>query len=280
MSQSDDDRTAAKQDHLRRIADAHQRCREALIRVEMGSLPPDRAYVDPGNEGPLMQAHTAVVDYWTQVQPYQDTIIEHTAVDHPTVELQRRSDEAAVETQDTTPDQEDADGRGHEDGDNGEADSDESEEGYNLWDEPLYVAAVPAADAAASTSSGSQRRSRLDDYFTTMASHHDQLEGIDFDGEPDTYDQVVVRLANLSHWRQWYRTYEKSQLVPGRGEVTRQFRKRIIIPAAAVGEVFSQVNRCLRELGILASVKERTQRTEIDEELVEEVDKWRQQKVR
>lgn len=232
----ENERQQAHQSHLQRLAQSHEQLREALYLAESSSLPWDRAWTDADNpEEPLLEVHTATIDYYEQVVPFSEKLSRP-----PTP-----GGSGGV-----TP-------LSPGDG-NGQRQS-------TLWNERLYTAEVPAHTVTdggqTETQSTGQHATPTataagGGYHQHMQQSHKQLSEVEIDDSPPDTQRVTITLDSLPVWRGWHRTYSKTARVPQQGIVTKKFRKRVVIPIAGAAEVYRQLNRCLEQLNLLAEIKD------------------------
>lgn len=91
----------------------------------------------------------------------------------------------------------------------------------------------------------------------------------------DGSGQWVTGFENLEHWNNSEKTINVRQ--PGlRRGATPQSVRSYMPPDIAI-QISRQLDRAAKKLGFAAPIKESTPRTEINEELIEEVEKWRKQ---
>lgn len=84
-----------------------------------------------------------------------------------------------------------------------------------------------------------------------------------------------LSLKDMANWSPKPVKIETEQ--PGRGYTTKSTNVEGHIPPIAAKQLFGQLTRVVEEIGWLPDAKSGTPRTELDENLIEEVEQWRKQ---
>lgn len=88
-------------------------------------------------------------------------------------------------------------------------------------------------------------------------------------------DSYTLSLESMANWTPKPVSVEKPR--PGRGFTTDTENVEGHIPPIAINRLFRQLTRVAEEIGWLPDAKSGTPRTELDEDLIEEVEAWRKQ---
>lgn len=93
-------------------------------------------------------------------------------------------------------------------------------------------------------------------------------------------EDYSVSLRNLDEWEHWYDAVESRQIDSVKGETSSNEPFRVLLPVSACRACYRHLCVMSKLLGFAATVSETNQRTEITDELIEEVEAWRKQNLK
>lgn len=119
----------------------------------------------------------------------------------------------------------------------------------------------------------------LMNYYMELDLYRDESQLEDFWKEAklwrDDNGEWLTGFQNLEGWNDTHKTINVRQ--PGLGRGTSPQTVRSYMPPDIAIRISRQLDRAAKKLGFAAPIKESTPRTEINEKLIEEVEKWRKQ---
>lgn len=124
-----------------------------------------------------------------------------------------------------------------------------------LWEETVYTCDIPQSDGRTVDEFYQNRNQKMmSGYQNFMRQKHAHVFDPPDDDPPAT-EPVGVTLDSLPNWRTIHVSYVVAPEGSGKTSFPKEYRKRILLPIAAIAAAFTQLNLCLSKLGIRAEIE-------------------------